>query len=78
MKRDKEAMGKTRAMNLYETETEAMNSVVQAKKDEADADAQWEEVRHVIDLGKQILAAMQQELADMRHEKQNANFQNTH
>ena len=56
----------------------AMNSVVQAKKDEADADAAWEEVRMVIDLGKKILDSMAQEIADGRHEKQNAHFQNTH
>jgi len=78
MEKDRQALGKPRAMNQYETQTEAMDHVLQAKKDEAEADAQWEEVRHVIDLGKQVIAAMQQEIADGRHEKQNAHFQNTH
>lgn len=78
MEDDIKVMGKAKAMNFYDTATEALDHVRQAKTEEAEADAQWEEVRHVIDLGKQVLAAMQQEIADGRHEKQNAHFQNTH
>ena len=51
IEKDKAALGKARAMNQYETQTEAMDSVLQAKKAEVDAEAEWEEVRATIDLG---------------------------
>jgi hypothetical protein len=77
MDKDKKALGKPRAMNAYEVETEAMDGVLQAKKAEAEADAAWEEVRHIIDLGKQVLQSMQQEISDLKIEKSNPSYQNT-
>jgi len=74
MDRDKQALGKPRAMNAYEVETEAMDHVLQARKQEVEADAQWEEVRYVIDIAKQILASMQQEISDLKTEKQNPSY----
>jgi hypothetical protein len=74
MDRDKAALGKALALNQYEVRTEAMDAVLQAKKAEAEAEAEWEEVKSVIDMGKQVLSALSQEIADFRHEKGHSQF----
>jgi hypothetical protein len=78
MDRDKQALGKALALNQYEVRTEAMDGVLQAKKAEADAEAEWEELKSTVDATKQVLASLQQEISDGKYEKQNANFQNPH
>jgi hypothetical protein len=76
--RDIKAGGKPKAMNAIEVEVESLNHVLQAKKAEVEAEAEYEEVKVTIDLAKQVLSALQQEIADQRHEQSNAQFQNTH
>ena len=71
---DLKAGGKPRALNAIETSTEALDHVLQAKKAEVDAEAEWEEVKSVIDMGKQVLSSLQQEIADFRHEKSHTHF----
>jgi len=76
MEEDIKVMGKAKAMNFYDTATEALDHVRQAKTEEAEADAEWEQLRYTIDIAKQILASMQQELADLRTEKSNPSYTN--
>jgi hypothetical protein len=77
MEEDIKVMGKAKAMNYYDTATEALDHVRQAKTEEAEADAEWEQLRYTIDIAKQILAAMQQEISDLKTEKSNPSYQNT-
>lgn len=72
------AAGKKAVMNHIEARTEALDAVLQGRKDEARADAAYDELRCRIDATKQVLAAMQQEIADGRHEKTTAHHQENH
>jgi hypothetical protein len=77
MEEDIKVMGKAKAMNFYDTATEALDHVRQAKTEEAEADAEWEEVRLIVDLGKRILDSMSQEISDLKIEKSNPSYTNT-
>jgi hypothetical protein len=76
MEDDIKVMGKAKAMNFYDTATEALDHVRQAKTEEAEADAEWEEVRLIVDLGKRILDSMSQEISDLKIEKSNPSYTN--
>lgn len=72
--KDAKAGGKPRALNAIEMETESLDYVLQAKKQEVEAEAEWEEVKSTIDLAKQVLSALMQEISDGGHEKRYAHF----
>jgi len=74
METDRKAGGKPRPISQIETQTEALDMILQARKTEAEADSEWEQVRAVLDMGKQILSAMSQEISDLKTEKQNPSY----
>ena len=75
MEQDLKAVGtKPRAMNRLEVETEALDHVLQAKKEQAEAEGEWEELRAMSRAAEQVLNAMQQEIADLRHEQNHSNY----
>ena len=55
-------------MNRIEVQTEALDFVLQAKKEEAEAAATWEEVKETIRTVHAILQSMTQEIANARQE----------
>ena len=68
MQNDLKAGGKATPMNKIEVQTEALDFVLQAKKEEAEAAATWEEVKETIRTVHAVLQAMSQEIANARQE----------
>lgn len=65
------------AMTLSEARAETLNSTQVARESEVWAEAEKETLKAKIDLGKQVLAAMQQEIAALAFEERTTHFQNT-
>lgn len=64
------------AQGANETKAEASQQVMEARTAEVWADAEREALRVKVDMGKQVLQAMQQELANEAYEKRTTHFQN--
>ena len=67
-KRDKDR--KPRPMNQLEVQTEALDFVLRAKKEQVEAEAQYEEVSEVLKSMDKILFALSQEIDDFLRERQ--------
>ena len=67
---DKKGLGsKPRPMNMLEVQTEALDHVLQTRKEEVAAEAEWEETVATIKSCDKALGAMMQEIADGRKER---------
>ena len=73
---DDKAAVKKRPMNQLEAQTEALDHVLQRRKEETEREAEHEALTAAIDSTKQVLAAMQQEIAVLAYEYKNSHFQN--
>ena len=67
-KRDKDR--KPRPMNQLEVQTEALDFVLRAKKEQVETEAQYEEVIEVLKSMDKILFALSQEIDDFLRERQ--------
>lgn len=74
---DDKAATKKRPMNMLEAQTEALDHVLQRRKEETEREAEHELLSATIDSAKQVLSAMQQEIAVLAYEYKNSHFQNT-
>lgn len=63
-----------RPFNALEVRTEALDHVLQRRKEEVEAEAQWEELEAVLKAADRALGAMSQELADGRRERDYQNY----
>jgi len=61
-------------MNRIEVQTEALDFVLQAKKEEAEAAAAWEEVKQMIRTTHTVIQAMTQDIANARKESEYASY----
>lgn len=74
MQNDLKAGGKATPMNKIEVQTEALDFVLQAKKEEAEAAATWEEVKEMIRTTHAVIQAMTQDIANARQESGYASY----
>jgi hypothetical protein len=74
LQNDLKAGGKSTPMNKIEVQAEALDFVLQAKKEEAEAAASWEEVKETIRTVHAVLQAMSQEIAHGRKENEYAGY----
>lgn len=65
------------AMSLTEARAETLLTSQQHREAEAWAEAEKEALRSKIDMGKQVLAAMQQEIAHLAYEQKTTHYQGT-
>lgn len=63
------------AMDLAEARAETLNVSQEHRQAEVWADAEWETLKSKIDMGKQVLAAMQQEISVLSYEERTTHFQ---